>query len=322
MSTMANTTFIVTTVTKTANKEKTSKEADAALKVNILDFCEEHYEDILPVIMDKICRDKRKEVHARLDFGENPRKSRKSAFDRLSNTYSPTKSGLNEGNSRDRSHSRGCSRRRSSSGRDCPRNRNRPCGIEESYSNTCSSYRAGDRHGYYARNRNRSRSMKRGRESKSSLSRVSERSLENLPGCGTCRTLGNAYMVPHVQLYLNRGSEVWFDELPPKSIDGYKDLKATFLAYFMQQNKYVKDPVEIYNIKQRDGETIEEFMKCFKIETGCMKGAPECMRISGFMHGVNNPELTKRLIRGETVVASKKKVYSLEVTGPVQTANL
>ncbi|GKD59906.1 hypothetical protein Tco_1297415, partial [Tanacetum coccineum] len=56
-----------------------------------------------------------------------------------------------------------------------------------------------------------------------------------------------------------------------------------------------------------------------------MKGDPECMRISGFMHGVNNPELTKRLneqvpktieemmtvttafIRGEAVAASKKK---------------
>nr|GEX64593.1 RNA-directed DNA polymerase, eukaryota [Tanacetum cinerariifolium] len=62
---MANTTPIVTTVTKTANKEKTPKEEDAALKANILDFCEEHYEDILPVIMDKIRRDKRKEVHAR-----------------------------------------------------------------------------------------------------------------------------------------------------------------------------------------------------------------------------------------------------------------
>nr|GEU74385.1 hypothetical protein [Tanacetum cinerariifolium] len=33
----------------------------------------------------------------------------------------------------------------------------------------------------------------------------------------------------------------------------------------------------------------------FKVETGRMKGAPECMRISGFVHGVNNPELTKRL---------------------------
>ncbi|GKG03584.1 hypothetical protein Tco_0311220 [Tanacetum coccineum] len=43
-----------------------------------------------------------------------------------------------------------------------------------------------------------------------------------------------------------------FDELPPESIDGYKGLKAVFLAYFMQQKKYVKDPVEIHNIKQMD----------------------------------------------------------------------
>ncbi|GKF35898.1 hypothetical protein Tco_0112656, partial [Tanacetum coccineum] len=66
-------------------------------------------------------------------------------------------------------------------------------------------------------------------------------------------------------------------------------------------------------------------MERFKVETGRMKGAPECMRISGFMHVVNNPELTKRLnehvpktmeemmiattafIRGETAAASKKK---------------
>nr|GEW58994.1 reverse transcriptase domain-containing protein [Tanacetum cinerariifolium] len=72
-------------------------------------------------------------------------------------------------------------------------------------------------------------------------------------------------------------ARVWFDELPPESIDGYTDLKAAFLAYFMQQKKYVKDPVEIYNIKQKDGETIEEFIKRFKIETGRMKEAPECM---------------------------------------------
>nr|GEW99770.1 reverse transcriptase domain-containing protein [Tanacetum cinerariifolium] len=120
-------------------------------------------------------------------------------------------------------------------------------------------------------------------------------------------------------------ARVWFDELPPESIDGYKDLRAAFLTYFMQQKKYVKDLVEIHNIKQRDGETIEDFMKRFKTETGRMKGALECMRISGFMHEVNNPELTKRLnehvpktmeemmitttafIRGEAAAASKKK---------------
>nr|GEY40627.1 reverse transcriptase domain-containing protein [Tanacetum cinerariifolium] len=120
-------------------------------------------------------------------------------------------------------------------------------------------------------------------------------------------------------------ARVWFDELPPESIDGYKDMKAAFLSYFMQQKKYVKDPVEIHNIKQRDGETLEDFMERFKVETGRMKGAPECMRISGFMHGINNSKLTKRLnehvlrtmdemmiattafIRGEAATANKKK---------------
>ncbi|GJS45735.1 hypothetical protein Tco_0595856 [Tanacetum coccineum] len=74
MSATANTTLIVTTVTKIANKEKTQKERD---KVNIQDFCEEHYEDILPIIMDKVRRDKRKEVYTRLDFAESSGKGRR-----------------------------------------------------------------------------------------------------------------------------------------------------------------------------------------------------------------------------------------------------
>ncbi|GJX01574.1 hypothetical protein Tco_0185487 [Tanacetum coccineum] len=76
MSAMANTTPIVATVTKPATKERTPKDADATPRVSIQDFCEEHYEDILPVIMDKIRRDKRNEVHARLDFRESPKKRR------------------------------------------------------------------------------------------------------------------------------------------------------------------------------------------------------------------------------------------------------
>nr|GEX34951.1 hypothetical protein [Tanacetum cinerariifolium] len=61
-------------------------------------------------------------------------------------------------------------------------------------------------------------------------------------------------------------ARVWFDELPLESIDGYKGLKAAFLAYFMHQKKYVKNPVEIHNIKQRDRETIEEFIEHFKLK--------------------------------------------------------
>ncbi|GJW04954.1 hypothetical protein Tco_1085633 [Tanacetum coccineum] len=193
MSAMANTTPIVTIVTKPTTKEKTPREADATPRVNIQDFCEEHYEDILLVIMDKIRRDKRKEVHARLDFEESPKKIRiregsqklkcqdlvrKSAFDRLSDTYSPstTKSRPDIANSRD--HSRGRSRphRRGSPSRDRPRSRDCSRGIEESYDHTSSSYETGTEHRYRSCDRNHSRYVKRGRKSESPLSRVSESS--------------------------------------------------------------------------------------------------------------------------------------------------
>ncbi|GKE54243.1 hypothetical protein Tco_1489399, partial [Tanacetum coccineum] len=64
-----------------------------------------------------------------------------------------------------------------------------------------------------------------------------------------------------------------FDELPPESIDGYKGLKAAFLAYFMQQKKYVKDP--------HVPKTVEEMMIA-----------------------------TTAFIRGDTAAASKKKVHT------------
>ncbi|GKA63242.1 reverse transcriptase domain-containing protein [Tanacetum coccineum] len=245
---------------------------------SIQDFCEEHYEDILSVIMDKIRRDKRKEVHARLDFGESPKKRR-----------------IREGsqNSSVRTLSARC---RSPSERLKVRDR----------------LRYNDRHVL---------------DQLGQTPRIVLMEEAALTG-GTLLTdiVLRAETAPTASK--NQAARVWFDELPPESIDGYKDLKAAFLAYFMQQKKYVKDPVEIHNIKQRDGETIEDFMERFKVETGRMKGAPECMRISGFMHGVNNPELTKRLnehvpktmeemmiattafIRGEAAAAGKKKGHA------------
>ncbi|GKB93187.1 reverse transcriptase domain-containing protein [Tanacetum coccineum] len=94
---------------------------------------------------------------------------------------------------------------------------------------------------------------------------------------------------------LIRSARVWFDDLPPESVDSYDDQKEAFLANFRQQKKCIKDPVEIHHIKQREGESTEDFVRRFKVESRDVKGAPEIMRISGFMHGITNPELIKRL---------------------------
>nr|GEV78575.1 reverse transcriptase domain-containing protein [Tanacetum cinerariifolium] len=387
MSTMANTTPLVTTVIKPATNPR---DADATPRVNIQEFCEEYYEDILPIIMDKVHRDQQKDVYTRLDFGEGPRERtredshhssararatkpewlkvqdrlrygdrhvldrlghrRQSAFDRLGETYSPstTKYRPRGMNSRDYPQGRIHPHRLDTSKEDRPKDRERFRSVGESYDDSFShSYRDG----------NRSRHMKRRKDNESPLSSVSrsdssdgryQRSRTRIPN--NVKTYdGTRDPEDHIKIFqaaaqverwamptwchifnstLIGAARVWFDELPPESIDSYKDLKAAFLAYFMQQKKYVKDPVEIHNIKQKDGETIEDFMERFKVETGRMNGAPECMRISGFMHGVNNSELTKRLnehvpktmeetmitatafMRGEAAVASKEKGHT------------
>ncbi|GKE76499.1 hypothetical protein Tco_1542619 [Tanacetum coccineum] len=73
----------------------------------------------------------------------------------------------------------------------------------------------------------------------------------------------------------------------------YDDLKKAFLENYLQQKKCIKDPIELHNVKQRDGESTKDFVRRYKLESKDVKGAPECMRISGFVHENTNPELIK-----------------------------
>nr|GEU97670.1 reverse transcriptase domain-containing protein [Tanacetum cinerariifolium] len=75
----------------------------------------------------------------------------------------------------------------------------------------------------------------------------------------------------------------------------YDDLKEAFVAKFRQQKKCINDLVEIHHNKQKERESAEDFIRRFKVESMDVKGAPEIMRISGFMHGNRDPELIKRL---------------------------
>ncbi|GJR37269.1 hypothetical protein Tco_1212953 [Tanacetum coccineum] len=73
--------------------------------------------------------------------------------------------------------------------------------------------------------------------------------------------------------------------------------------------RHIKDPVEIHHIKQRDEESTEDFMERYKAEVLDVEGAPECMRISGFMHGITHPGLIKRLY--ERIPRSMDEMYRM-----------
>ncbi|GJS39021.1 hypothetical protein Tco_0564064 [Tanacetum coccineum] len=102
----------------------------------------------------------------------------------------------------------------------------------------------------------------------------------------------------------------------------YDDLKKAFLENYLQQKKRIKDPIELHNIKQRDGESTEDFVRRYKLESSDVKGAPECMRISGFVHGITNPELIKRLHdKIPKTVDEMMRVTTSFLRGEVATSN-
>nr|GEY99105.1 hypothetical protein [Tanacetum cinerariifolium] len=199
---MANITPLVTTVTKRA----INPGDDTTPRVNIQEFCEKYYKDILPIIMEKVRHNRRKDVHTRLDFEEGPRERiredshysnttaratepervkvqdrlrygdrqvldrlghrRQSAFDRLSKTYSPSTTK---------------SRPQEMDSRDPPQGRSRTRGLNtsrddrpkdrERFRSAREPY--GDSFSHSYRDEGHSRHMKRRRDNKSPPSSVS-----------------------------------------------------------------------------------------------------------------------------------------------------
>ncbi|GJX68611.1 hypothetical protein Tco_0304338 [Tanacetum coccineum] len=331
MSAMANTTPIVTTVTKPSTKEKTPKEADATPRVNIQDFCEEHYEVVLSAIMDKIRRDKRKEVHARLDFEESPKKIR-----------------IREGSQN--SSARTLSARARSTDlviltRQAQLNPNQT----EQTSGIVLTVEAALIGGTLltkiilgaetapmaSKNHMIIPAPPMGQGPNMDIARPTETAPVMRKKGGKVNPCHPAYqrVVPAMGDTGSQGDPEDHVKKFQAAAQVERWAMPTWCHMFNATligatRKYVKDPVKIHNIKQRDGETIEEFMERFKVETGRMKGAPECMWISGFMHGVNNPELRKCLnkhvpktmeemmitttafIRGEATAIGKKKGHT------------
>nr|GEV28912.1 reverse transcriptase domain-containing protein [Tanacetum cinerariifolium] len=180
-------------------------------------------------------------------------------------------------NFRGHPHGRSPSPRLDASNEGYPEDRERFRSIEESY---------GDSHSHSYHDKDRSRHMKRRRDNESPTRMPNN--VNTYDGTGdpedhvkifqAAALVERRAMPTWCHMFnstLIGAARVWFDELPSESIDSYKDLKAAFLAYFMQQKKYVKGLVEIHNIKQKDVETIEDFMKRLKVETGHMKGDPK-----------------------------------------------
>ncbi|XP_022030502.1 uncharacterized protein LOC110931416 [Helianthus annuus] len=88
-------------------------------------------------------------------------------------------------------------------------------------------------------------------------------------------------------------ARIWFNDLHARSVRSFDDLSKGFLANFSQQRRYIKDATMIFQIKQRDDESLREFIERYKKEGLTYVGADEKMRVAGFMNAITSKYLTR-----------------------------
>nr|GEU56421.1 reverse transcriptase domain-containing protein [Tanacetum cinerariifolium] len=116
-----------------------------------------------------------------------------------------------------------------------------------------------------------------------------------------------------------RNARVWFDDLSPESIDSYDDLKKAFLENYLQHKKYIKDPIDLHNIKERDGESMKDFVRRYKLESIDERVARQRITQSFF----SNPEIffpplgEDEGTKGPMIIEAEIRVHCVHRTTPL-----
>ncbi|GJS76876.1 reverse transcriptase domain-containing protein [Tanacetum coccineum] len=263
-------------------KEQTSKNSDRpALDATLHEYCDKYYHQLLPIIVEKfhqekVQQEKLKEVKARLNFeGCSKRNSRFQEVSQHSLSRTPNVRGKHQKGRRSESpRHRKIGKERRDGGvfnrlgarkRMCPHIRKaitRAPGPEK------------QNHSLRVKTMEEDTGNQDLRSKIQALRRttcLNHGSFENLQTVAKVERWAMPTWCNMFKSTLTRSARVWFDDLPPESINSYDDLKKAFLANFLQQKKCIKDLVEIHHIKQREGESTEDFVQRFKTESRHVK---------------------------------------------------
>ncbi|GJT55426.1 hypothetical protein Tco_0990480 [Tanacetum coccineum] len=282
-------------------KEQTSKNSDRpASDAALREYCDKYYHQLLPIIaekvhQEKVQQEKLKEVKARLNFeGCSGRNSRIQEVSHHSVSRTPNVRGEHR---RGRRFGRSCSM--SGSPEQTSVFSRLRCDRSES-----------PRHRQIGKERrnegNHSPRVKTVEEDTGNQDLRSKRQALRRLTClkhgyvkkWILSLIGSAILISQKKTWMPNNVKTYDESDDPE--DHLKIFQAAakeerIPSKFPLKKKCIKDPVEIHHIKQREGEYTEDFVQRFKAESRHVKGAPECMKIFGFMHEITNPELIKRL---------------------------
>ncbi|GFS31826.1 hypothetical protein Acr_00g0019390 [Actinidia rufa] len=89
---------------------------------------------------------------------------------------------------------------------------------------------------------------------------------------------------------LKGSTRIWFHRLPPGTISKFVDLSRLFVGHYIGGQRQKKPSTSLFNVKQREKETLREFVTLFNQETLYVDDLDQKVAVAAFIAGVGTPK--------------------------------
>ncbi|XP_071700526.1 uncharacterized protein [Rutidosis leptorrhynchoides] len=108
--------------------------------------------------------------------------------------------------------------------------------------------------------------------------------LQRFEGTARTQNWGDEVACHMLPIVLQGVAREWFNNLTPRSITGYADLRSRFLLNFHSLRVHRRMHVECHDIKQKPKESLGEIIDRYTKEVAKIPDLPESQKVSGFIH--------------------------------------
>ncbi|GKV36001.1 hypothetical protein SLEP1_g44187 [Rubroshorea leprosula] len=139
--------------------------------------------------------------------------------------------------------------------------------------------------------------------------------------CMQAQNASDALMCKIFPSTLRGNARTWYYSLPPRSINSYTELASAFATKFSSRRLIRKTTSELMRVKQRDGESLKNFMSRFNDAVLEVNSFDQAVGITAVISGLGHERFRDSLLKHPATTFSEiKNKMDLRRPGPMRTA--
>ncbi|GKU90781.1 hypothetical protein SLEP1_g4734 [Rubroshorea leprosula] len=130
--------------------------------------------------------------------------------------------------------------------------------------------------------------------------------------CMQAQNASDALMCKIFPSTLRGNARTWYYSLPPRSISSYSEMTSTFATKFSSRRLIRKTTFELMRAKQRDGESLKNYMSRFNNAVLEVSSFNQAVGIAAMISGLNHERFKDSLIKHPATIFNEVNDRSLK----------